>query len=206
MQDPHRHDIMTAVSDDQPDEKRRGNRAQPVTAQILTRAAATYVTRYATSTTHLRRVLQRRVQRATHAGAPVVADAGRLIDSLIAKYVAAGVLDDEAFAQRRAAGLRQRGESRHRIGQRLAAAGIDREAARTALAAAEQDSGTEDPEASELAAAIRFARRRRLGPFRNGERAPFRLRDLAAMGRAGFPLPLARKVIDAEDPAQLLDP
>ena len=206
MRDPQRRDIITIVSDERRDDKGQGKRVRPVTAQSLSRAAATYVARYATSTTHLRRVLKRRVQRATHAGAPVVADSSQLIDALIARYVAAGVLDDEAFAQRRAAGLRQRGESRHRIGQRLAVAGIGRDAAREALAAAERDIGLDDPETGELAAAIRFARRRRLGPFRTGDRLAFRNRDLAAMGRAGFALPLARKVLDAEDPAQFLEP
>jgi regulatory protein len=47
---------------------------------------------------------------------------------------------------------------------------------------------------------VALARRRRLGPFRKAEaRAEHRLRDLAAMARAGFAYALAEKVIDAEE-------
>ena len=51
---------------------------------------------------------------------------------------------------------------------------------------------------SELAAACRYARRRRLGPYRLPEtRGDRRERDLAALGRAGFGYATARRVIDA---------
>ena len=66
---------------------------------------------------------------------------------------------------------------------------------RSLAAAAEEEGGD-----AELAAAIAFARRRRLGPWRLPEQRPDRrLRDLAALGRQGFSGTLARKVIDAED-------
>ena len=55
----------------------------------------------------------------------------------------------------------------------------------------------------ELKAAAAFARRRRLGPYRTKDREPNRLRDLAALARAGFAYDLARKVIDAADPDAL---
>lgn len=48
-------------------------------------------------------------------------------------------------------------------------------------------------------AAIRYARRRRLGPFRTDDRAVRRERDLAAMARAGFDYETARAIIDADD-------
>ncbi|MCA9558512.1 MAG: RecX family transcriptional regulator, partial [Myxococcales bacterium] len=63
------------------------------------------------------------------------------------------------------------------------------------------DAEVEDPD---LAAAARYARRRRLGPFRPAEaRAERREKDLAALGRAGFSYAIARRVIDAEDAAAL---
>ena len=43
-----------------------------------------------------------------------------------------------------------------------------------------------------------------LGPFRpDKDRKDKRLRDLAAMARAGFAFDIARKVIDAKDPDAL---
>ena len=172
---------------------------RPVTSESLARAAADYLARYAASTAQLRQVLQRRIKRAEHAGAPVVPDAAGVIEALVARYVSAGVLDDDAYARRRAESLRQRGESRRRIAQRLAVAGIDAKAGQQALAAAADEAGAADAEAAELMAAVRFARRRRLGPFREAGRAANRRRDLAAMARAGFGFDVARRVVDAAD-------
>ncbi|MHA1114431.1 MAG: regulatory protein RecX, partial [Alphaproteobacteria bacterium] len=57
-------------------------------------------------------------------------------------------------------------------------------------------------EAADLAAAIAYARRRRLGPWRvAAARAERRERDLAALARAGFNYDLARRVVDAPDTA-----
>jgi regulatory protein len=64
----------------------------------------------------------------------------------------------------------------------------------------EQTEGAGD---AELRAALRYARRRRLGPFRLEGRAERRDRDLAALGRQGFDYETARRVIDCQDPAAL---
>ena len=56
----------------------------------------------------------------------------------------------------------------------------------------------------ELAAALVYARRRGLGPFRRQEeRAIRRARDLAALSRRGFDYDLARRVVETRDPAAL---
>jgi len=57
----------------------------------------------------------------------------------------------------------------------------------------------------DLTAAVRYAQRRRLGAFRtSGERADSRNRDMAAMARAGFSYDLAKRVINSEDPENML--
>ena len=58
----------------------------------------------------------------------------------------------------------------------------------------------------ELAAALAYARRRRLGPYRSpAARAGLREKDLAALGRQGFGYDLARRVIETDDLAELED-
>ena len=53
-------------------------------------------------------------------------------------------------------------------------------------------------------AAVNLARRRRLGPFRRaGERAAMRGKDLAALARAGFSYPIAKRILDAATPEEL---
>ena len=58
----------------------------------------------------------------------------------------------------------------------------------------------------ELAAALAYARRRRLGPYRGPDtRMDRREKDLAALGRKGFGYDLARRVIETDDLAELED-
>jgi regulatory protein len=90
--------------------------------------------------------------------------------------------------------LSRRGLGRRRIRERLAAKGVAAEDIAGALAEL-----AADPAESELAAAVRLARRKRLGPFRGGaERRERRDKDLAALGRAGFGYEIARRVVEAE--------
>jgi regulatory protein len=58
------------------------------------------------------------------------------------------------------------------------------------------DHALESDERDDDTAAWRYARRRRLGPYRTKERAEKRERDVAALCRAGFGFSLAAKVID----------
>ena len=58
----------------------------------------------------------------------------------------------------------------------------------------------------EMTAALAYARRRRLGPYRpEAERADHRDKDMAALGRQGFAYDLVRRIIQAEDPQALED-
>ncbi len=165
---------------------------KPLTAERLHKAALAYLERYAASTEQVRRLLQRRLQRATEAG---VAEVGAPeIETELQRLTRAGLLDDAAFAEMKVHSLGRRGKSRRGIGLALRRLGVAPDQGAAALAEAD-----EAPEA-ELARAVAFARRRRLGPWRPaGERAARRQRDLAALGRQGFPLSLARQVVEAED-------
>ncbi len=145
--------------------------------------------------------LLRRIKRAEMLGAePSQADAARRrIETLVARLLASGILDDRRFAEAQARSLRRRGNSGRGIRQRLAAKGLDRGFVEEALGAIDTDADT-----SELAAACVLARRRRLGPYRAaGTRHDFRQKDLAALARAGFSLEIARRVLSARDPDAL---
>lgn len=180
-----------------------GRRTRPaphrITPQYLENAALHYLERFATSSTHLRRILLRKVARAAAAHGDDPADGAQLVDALIARYLAAGLLDDRAYAAGKAASLQRRGISRHGIRGRLALKGVDRD-----LIDATLEGLAADGSASDLAAACALARRRRLGPFRLPEdRNDYRTRDLATLARAGFSSTVARQVLSAEDPSAL---
>jgi regulatory protein len=171
---------------------------KPITAKSLQNAAAFYLERYPSTAEGLRRVLNRRVRKAEMADAPIIDNVKQTIDAIVATFVAAGVIDDKAFAQTKARALHRRGTSSRQTRQRLKLAGIDEETLGQAMAGLDQELDT-DPRQREWQAAVALARRRRLGPFRQKERKEHRIRDLAAMARAGFDHDLARKVIDAVD-------
>jgi regulatory protein len=171
-----------------------------ITAQCLDRVALAYLQRFASSAQNLRRVLMRRVERSARAHGDDPAGGAALVDALIERYRAAGLLDDRVYAEAKAESLRRRGDSGRAIRAKLALKGVDRDLASTAL---EQADG-ESPDA-EMAAAVALARRRGLGPYRKQEeRAEVRTRDLAALARAGFSYDVAQRVVDTDDPEGLM--
>jgi len=121
-----------------------------------------------------------------------------MVEALVARYLAAGLIDDRAYAAQRAASLHRRGASRAGIRGKLAQKGVEADEIAAALDGLSEAGG-------ELAAACALIRRRRLGPYRApGERAAHRQRDLAVLARAGFALALARRALAAKD-ADALD-
>lgn len=164
----------------------------PPTADNLHEAAVAYLARYSATRATLARALHRQVDRwlrgAATPDAPArAAAAKRAIPDIVAKLVQAGAVDDSAFAQARARQLVRTGHSHRAAAAHLAARGVSAEVAKAALP---QD------EDAELAAAVAYLRRRRLGPFRVGEASPeARLKELSTLARAGFPAPLARRAL-----------
>jgi regulatory protein len=165
----------------------------------LREAALAYVARYGGTAAALRRVLDRRIRRWSDAllageapdreaigaqAAALRAAAGRVVASL----TVLGAVNDAAFAESRARRLRRAGRSRRAVLAHLGAKGIGADLAGAAV--------PEDA-AAEFAAALAFARRRRVGPFaRDGAAEEDRNRILMAFGRAGFSGAIARRALD----------
>ncbi|MDJ0949810.1 MAG: RecX family transcriptional regulator [Alphaproteobacteria bacterium] len=176
---------------------RRGPRR--VTAEYLERAGLHYLERYATSTANFRRVLMRKVERAARFYGDDPAAGAAMVEALVARYLAAGLLDDRAYAEGRARSLHGRGESARSIRGKLLQKGVAADDIETALSTIVEEEGAEDREGLDMRAACAFARRRRIGPYRVRSPGPEqREKDLAALGRAGFDYDIARKVVEAE--------
>ena len=165
-----------------------------ITPDYLQRAAMHYLERYSAPAARLRRVLARKIALSCrHHGEDPAAHAAAL-DDVVSRCVSSGLVDDQRFAEARAATLRRRGRSARAVAASLTAKGVDRELA-------EQASNV--GEAEELAAARKAARRKRLGPWSRDDRAASRQKDLAALARAGFSIAVARAVIDGADDENL---
>lgn len=174
------------------DGARKEPRQRPaLDAPALEQLALHYVARFATSGAKLADYCRRKVrERGWEEGvaAPDVA-------ALVGRFVAAGYIDDAAYAKGRGEGLRRRGYGDRRVDAALRGAGIgedDRLGAKGDLEAA-------------WTAALVLARKRRFGPF--GAESPDRDRrtkQLGAMLRAGHPLDIARELINAPSEAEAL--
>ena len=180
--------------------ERPATAAAAINGALIEKWALFYLERYASSAENLRRVLQRRVRRRLGNDDEAVGEAGALIETLVARYRATGLLDDAAYAAGRARSGLARGRSLRRIAAGLAAKGVGATDAAAAMAAL--GGGGADPE---LAAACAFARRRHLGPFRRGAVAGDRRRELAAFALAGFERRTADAVLACADEAAVAD-
>jgi regulatory protein len=156
---------------------------RPLDPGRLQELAVAYVGRFATTRARLASYLRRKVKEKGWE-APRAPD----IEQLVERLAALGYIDDAAYALSRARTLGARGYGERRVGQMLHQAGIGEADGAPARAAA-SDGAT--------AAAIRYAQRRRLGPFALQRPDPkARERALAAMIRAGHGFDLARRLID----------
>lgn len=156
---------------------------QPITPSRLEELALAYVARFATSAARLDLYLRRKLRECGWEG-----EGDPPVAATVARYVAAGYVDDAAFARAKAGSLLRRGYGQRRIGQALNAAGIAQSVREDVRAGAGE----------QRQAALALARKRRLGPFGAppADRAA-REKQVAALLRAGHPLDSARFLVDA---------
>jgi regulatory protein len=169
------------------------------TARHLENVALWYLQRFAASADSLRRVLMRRVEKSARAHDTDRDEGAAFVEDIIARFRRSGLLDDRVYAEGRTLSLHRRGISIRGIRARLAAKGVGADDIDAALAGLRDK--TDDPD---LVAAIAYARRRRIGPYRTrGDRDELMERDLAALARQGFGYGIARRVIEARDTDEL---
>lgn len=160
-----------------PREPRRSTPPPPIDQAALERLALRYVERFATSRGRLEDYLRRKLR---ERGGEGEVDPAAIAEAMVAR----GYVDDAAFAEAKTAGLARRGYGRQRVVAALRHARID---------AAQVDEAVAGVDAA--AAALAFARRRRIGPYAAESADPdMRRRQMAQMLRAGHPPDLARRI------------
>lgn len=160
--------------------------------------AMDYLARFATTEKRVSEMLVRRIRRAAHFHGDDPETLLEKVPAVIQSLVAKKLLDDGAFAGMKAASLTRRGTSRRQVSAKLAGFGVDAATRSEAMEALTEEFGD-----TELSAAITYAKRRRLGPYRarhiaGEQRLVQEKRDLAAMARAGFSFALAKRVLQSE--------
>jgi len=163
--------------------------ARVITAEYLEKAALFYLQRYASSRENVRKVLMRRLMRA---GVDRDPNCLAMVAAVIEKLGARGLLDDRNYAWHRIQSLTQSGKSWRRIEAHLQSKGVSREDIEAALEKLRDD----DPD-MEWNAAMKFARRKKIGPFRTREVSD-PARELRQLAAAGFSYSMAKKIIDTD--------
>ncbi len=164
----------------------------PLDAAALQSIALRYVERFATSRTKLAQYLKRKIaERGWEDERP--ADIERLVE----RFCELGYVDDRMFALSKARSLGTRGYGARRVSQALHQAGIGE---------ADRDEADRHTEEDAVSSALRYARRKRLGPYALFEAdRPGKEKALAAMIRAGHAFDLSRKIVDMA-PGADIDP
>ena len=164
----------------------------PLTSDRLNELALAYVGRFATTRAKLRTYMARKLrERGWDGGAEPD------LEAIAERFAAQGYVDDSGYAVAKSNALSGRGYGARRLDQSLRAAGVSEADGEAARALASSRAGE---------AALRFAERRRIGPFGDGYRDPrARERALAAMIRAGHGFALARTIVDLPPGATLED-
>lgn len=155
---------------------------QPLSEAALKEIALRYVGKYATTRRKLRAYLARKLREQGWEG-----EREPDLELLADHFAELGFVDDAAFAMSRARSLSSRGYGTRRLIEQLRRSGVAAGDCQEALEAAENAAVT---------AALRFAERRRIGPFavESTDRSA-REKALGAMVRAGHDLGLARKIV-----------
>ena len=171
---------------------RRQRPSRPLNEERLNELALRYVGRFATSRSKLRAYLARKLRECGWDGAREPDPAG-----IAERFATLGYVDDSSYALAKSQSLTSRGYGKRRVIDALKVAGIDEEHSPGALDHA-------DSEAVE--AGLRFARRRRIGPYASEKSDPQMMQKaLAAMIRAGHPFALSRAIL-ALEPGEEFDP
>lgn len=158
----------------------------PLDEKRLEELGLRYVERFATTRARLRFYLARKVRERGWDGRREPQ-----FEAVADRFAELGYVDDAAYALAKSQALSGRGFGKRRLIQTLRIAGVG-----------EEDSETAREHADEVvvSAALRFAERRRIGPFASAPPRDPKEREkaLAAMIRAGHPFALSREIIRLE--------
>ncbi len=182
------------------DKKPEKQKKQPrkITQQYLENAALYYLQRHATSVSNFRLVMKRKIDRSCRFFQSDPAPFYEMVENLAERYIRAGILNDQQFAEAKTSTLRRQGRSRQAITAKLRVKGLSVEEIEQALQKADTEHESYSDIDAEMAAALKLAKRKKLGPYRIATDIDIkeRQKEMAVMARAGFSFDIARRVLD----------
>lgn len=188
-------DKKSTPNDRLPQKKRK-----KITLSYLENAGAYYLERFSASVSRFRQVMERKIEKSCRDHPEQSkAECLVLLDKVVEKFENLGYLNDDVYARSLLSSLSHRGMSRVRILGTLRSKGLD---------AGLIESIMPEPDTeNDKKAALRWAKKKRLGPFVLRERENDLQRGLGSLARAGFGYDIAKWVMDLtpDEAKDLLD-
>lgn len=169
-----------------------------ITRSYLENSGAYYLERFPASIAQFKKVMGMKIDRSCKDN-PEQEKAAclALLDEVIEKFIGLGYLNDASYAQALLNSLQSRGLSRQRILGTMRNKGIDGELIQSLV--------PEEDAEQEKRSALRWAKKKRLGPFRLRVRDNDIQRGMGSLARAGFGYDIAHWVMSlSPDEAQSL--
>lgn len=174
-------------------DKKPPKQPRKITPQYLENAALFYLQRFSTSAGNFRTVMRRKIDRSCRFH-KVEPDAFySIVDAMVERYIAVGLLDDKVYARAKTTTLRRQGKSKQAITAKLKTKGLGAQDIGNAF----DEVDTADD--AELTAALHLARKKKLGKHRTKpllDPIKDRQKEMAALARAGFSFDIAKRVLD----------
>lgn len=167
-----------------------------ITKQRLKNIALYYLKRFESSSENLRSVLRRRVDKYAFAVAEFnKAEAYAWVDETVAECENLNYVNDDRFAEFKIKSYINSGKSQRYIQGKLKQKGIDENVVENIL---------EEQEYQPFEVALKFAKKKKIGPFRQNEeqRVEYKQKDMMKLVQAGFDYETVSEVMDyqlAED-------
>lgn len=182
-----------------PKQRKKRRAPKKITQSYLENAGLYYLERYASSAANFRRIMRRKIDRSAKYHEQEADDFYPMLESIITRYRESGLLNDELYSFSKVRSLRQRGNSERMIYAKLIAKGLNTEQIAQALEEYARDQNVDSTADIEYAAAEKYARKRRLGPYRQPQDRERYEKDMAAMARAGFSFDIVKSVLGDKD-------
>ena len=180
------------------DRKKERNRVAAHTPESLRRSAMAYVERYDCSVSGFTAVLRRKIYQSSLLHQIDTDELHAVIPDIILEFEAKNWLNDERFAENRARSLFREGVSLQAIRAKLMEKGVASNLAERVIEDLAEESQLSKSDI-DLAAAVAYAQKRRIGPFRiQGDPEEYRAKDTGALARRGFSWEIVEKVLSTD--------
>jgi regulatory protein len=156
----------------------------PLDDHSLSELALRYAGRFATTRAKLRAYLKRKIRERGWTG-----ERPAELEAIVNRFADLGYVDDRAYAMAKSRALTGRGYGKRRVVDALRVAGVDE---------SDGEAARDHADADAVAAALRFAQRRRIGPYATTSVSDPKEKEkaFAAIVRAGHGFGLARAIVN----------